>query len=74
MDPSWRASAHSWALVDVLGAPDVPSWHVHKSAGGQGRMRRVVVQGSLLSTIQFPIIKQGPGSFSSPAQGVAFLS
>ena len=36
---------HSWGLVHMPGAPDAPSWHVHKSPGGQKRMRRVVAVG-----------------------------
>lgn len=27
--------SHSWGLVDVPGAPDAYSWHVHKLSGGQ---------------------------------------
>lgn len=27
--------SHSWGLVDMPGAPDAYSWHVHKLSGGQ---------------------------------------
>lgn len=51
--------SHSRGLVDVPGAPDAPSWPIHRSAGGRGRMQRVVVAGSLLSANSVPLSQTG---------------
>lgn len=61
--------SHSWGLVDVPGAPDAPSWHVHKSAGVRGKCRGWLYRVPCWALIQFPIIKWGPDSFSTRARG-----